>query len=224
MFYIYDNETNEYTHSAQGQESPLEAGVFFQPPFSTSVAPPVEIPVTQKAVWNTVVWNLVDDNRDEDYWYKATALKVVFVLGDSIAETMTNLPPQEGEEWNGTAWETPILDAKDAKYTEIYAYADTLIEINEATFFTQGGSTSRNKDRLTRKQNKRNNKKIKGQPLTPKEKDADDRYDSFMDWADLVYDEEDLAKDAVELVEAVDDVQAYDVVNTPNWPIWSPPL
>lgn len=114
-----------------------------------------------------------------------------------------------------------LEEAKQLKYPEIYAHADSLIQAQENTFFDKGINSGRNKDRLLKQQNKRNNKKIKGQNLNAKEQAADDRYDSFLDWADLVYDEADLAEDAVEAMSDIEAVKGYDVVNTPNWPIWS---
>jgi len=114
----------------------------------------------------------------------------------------------------------PIGDTKEAKYAEIYAHADSLIAEQEAAFFTKGVSTGRNKDRLLKQQNKRNNKKIKGQNLNAKEQAEDDRYDSFMDWADIVYDVADTSEDAVEAMTNVEDVKNYDVDNI-TWPTWN---
>lgn len=114
-----------------------------------------------------------------------------------------------------------MSQAKKDKYVEIYTHADSLIAEQEATFFNKGVSANRNKDRLSKQQNKRNNKKIKSIPLSPQEELEDDRYDSFLDWSDSVYDEADLANDVVELLTNINDVKSYDMVDDPNWPIWT---
>ena len=112
----------------------------------------------------------------------------------------------------------PMGDNKEVKYAEIYAYADSLIEAQEGTFFTKGKSAGRNKDRLLKQQNKRNNKKIKNIPLSTPEQAEEDNYNSFMEWSEEVYDEADKSHDFVENRPQVDQVKNYDVVNTPNWP------
>jgi len=148
------------------------------------------------------------------------------------ADVMANIiessqVPTDNDIWNGTEFVPEYTDeelleqAKQGKYPSIYAHADSLIEAQEATFFSKGSNRGRNKDRLLKQQNKRNNKKIKGQSLNPKEEAEDDRYDSFMDWADTIYDEADLAEDAVEAMSDINNVKAYDVVNDPNWSEWT---
>jgi len=217
MFYIYDTQTKEYLSETTGQLSPLEDGVYFQPASSTIIQPMSET-ATQKPQWNGATWDLVDDNRGDDYWYKATKEKVIFQFGDSADTTMTTQEPQAGEEWNGSQWETPIDDAKETKYAEIYAHADSLIAEQEDTFFTKGSNRGRNKDRLLKQQNKRNNKKIKGQTLNPNEQAEEDRYDSFMEWSEDVYDEADKSRDKVENYPHVEQVKNYNVETEPNWP------
>ena len=120
------------------------------------------------------------------------------------------------------AW--ALTETKTKKYTYIYNYADALIELQEDTFFLQGSSHTRNKERLAREQQKRNNKKIIGTTLTPQEELDDDKYDYFMDWADQVYDAANLAEDSVEVLPDIDVVRLYDVASEPSWPIWSPPV
>ena len=225
MFYIFDRDTKEYTHSTEGQPSPLEPGIFFAPAFSTTLAlPPID--VGYKAVWDTLLntWSSKVDNRDLDRWSKTTKEKIVFILGTELTDDMTDLEPAPGQEWEGTIWETPLQDAKDAKYAEIYSYADSLIEANEATFFPKGSYPARNKDRLAKAQDKRNNKKIKGTPLSAAEEAADDRYDSLMDWADSVYDVADLAEDTVETLPTAPQIEDYNVEASPAWPVWTPPV
>ena len=226
MFYLFDTDTKEYLSSTQGQPSPREPGIFFAPASSTTVAPLPE-GVNEKAVWieELGIWEISVDYRTADRWSKSTKEKIVFTLGVDLTADMTPLEPQPGQEWNGSIWEIPLQDAKDAKYAEIYAHADLLIVNNEATFFTKGNKNPvRNKDRLIKKQFSRGNKKIASIALSPAEEAADDRYDSLMDWADSVYDEADLAEDTVETLPTVPQVEGYDVATSPAWPIWSPPV
>ena len=154
--------------------------------------------------------------------YAGSSNTLVYIEPDNINVLVANEAVIEWVNAGNTVnpYIEPMGDNKVAKYAEIYAYADSLIEAQEATFFPQGGNTARNKERLTREQNRRNNKKIKGDPLTPEEDALDDRYDSFMDFADSIYDTADLAEDEVELMTNVSDVKNYDVVNSPAWPIW----
>lgn len=112
-------------------------------------------------------------------------------------------------------------DNKEVKTSEIYNYADSLIQVQEATFFDRGKSVGRNRDRLLKQQNKRNNKLIKGQGLNPAEELEDDRYDSFLDWTDTIYDTADIGEDIVEDMDDVAAVKAFDPVTMLNWPIWT---
>ena len=143
-------------------------------------------------------------------WHKA-------VIEEWVAEGNSILPY---DEFYGVS----LNEVKEIKYTEVYDYADGLIEYQENLFFPQGSKVSRNKERLQGRQNSRNTKKINGQPLTPQEELDDDKYDYLMDWSDKVYDAADLAEDDVELLVDAASVQAYDVTAQPSWPVWSPPV
>jgi len=155
--------------------------------------------------------------------YAGSSLTVVFIEPDN-----KNVSAYDPEllEWvsSGNTIDPYIElmgDNKEVKYDEIYTYADNLIAEEEDTFFVKGKGKGRNKDRLVRQQNKRNNKKIKGQTLNPKEQDEEDRYDSFMTWTGDVYDEADKSRDKVENYPHVEQVKNYDVINDPNWPVWN---
>ena len=225
MFYIFDTITKEFLSETQGQPSPLEPGIFFSPASSTTTASPAEA-VNEKAVWDVDngTWSIQADYRTFDRWSKTTKEKIIFILGTELTADMTELEPQAEQEWNGAIWEVPLQDAKGTKYAEIYAYADSLLEDNEDTFFPKGYSHARDKDRLAKSQAKRSNKKIAGTPLSVQEEAEDDRYDSLMDWADSVYDIADLAEDTVETLPTVPQVEEYNVATSPSWPVWSPPV
>lgn len=227
MFYIFHSVTKEFLKETVGQADPLNGG-FFTPANSTITQPP-GTGAQQKAVWNTDAeqWMVKDDNRKSNYWNVVTKDKVKFNLGDSISEAMTDLEPPADEDstWNGSVWEVPLATAKTNKYETIYAYADSIIAMNEATFFSKGNDNpARNRGRLDKAQSQRTKKKtVGGGPLNVTEQAAEKRYDSLMDWADSVYDIADLAQDAVELLDVSAEVEAYDVA-TIAWPIWMPPV
>ena len=113
--------------------------------------------------------------------------------------------------------------AKQPKYAEIWAYANSLIKaVSDAESPDHNNSESK-AERLSNKSQKRLTKKSKGQSLTTKEEAAEDWYDAFLDWADSTNDIADLAEDAVEAMTLVGNVNAYNVETTPAWPAFVAP-
>ena len=128
--------------------------------------------------------------------------------------------------WDGNTWtsyihdpikDIPIEEVKQNKYTEIWNEADKRNVDSEKMFFTSGSETQRNNDRLKKKNDRIANKKIKGQATTPEEDIFIDQWDDCIDWQDSTNDIAEVACDAVENYTDKYSVDAYDVVNTPNW-------
>ena len=111
-----------------------------------------------------------------------------------------------------------LLEAKEAKYAEIWSEADNQNLIAESQFNTSNSNThTRTNDKLKKKNHRISNKKLKGQSITPEEDDFMDDWDDCMDWQDNTDDVADQAEDTVEAMSDKYLVNAYDVVNDPNW-------
>ena len=141
MFYIYKNDTNEFSHETVGQANPKKKGEYLVPSFSTSVKPPV-IPKGKQAVYSLGTWVLLDDNRDKDYWSKTTREKVSFELGDKIDSSMTNIQPVNADyEWDVDDWklsDSAILNQWKANRSE----AVSNIEVTHNDVVYQGDEES----------------------------------------------------------------------------------
>ena len=52
----FDQDTGWYTGPGVSRESPREIGVFYSPPNSTPVQPPLDLPTTEWPHWNGSQW------------------------------------------------------------------------------------------------------------------------------------------------------------------------
>lgn len=60
-------------------------------------------------VWNSIKWEIVSDYRNSDYWLKDTCEKVIFQIGDSPDNTMTDIePPHPVAVWDQGSWSIPV--------------------------------------------------------------------------------------------------------------------
>ena len=113
--------------------------------------------------------------------------------------------------------------AKQPKYAEIWAYANSLIKAVTDAESPDRNDSEGKAERLSNKSQKRLTKKSKGQALTPQEEADEDWYDVFLDWADATNDIADLAEDAVEAMTLVGNINAYNAETTPAWPAFVAP-
>lgn len=92
--YNYDSITKEFLRESLADESPLEQDVFLIPAFSTPTSPPTttanEVVIFDE---DTKTWSVKADYREANYWLKDDASKVVFSIGDTTDETMTEIEP-----------------------------------------------------------------------------------------------------------------------------------
>lgn len=112
-----------------------------------------------------------------------------------------------------------LIAAKDNKYSEILAYADSLSAIAENNFIANDNtSIAMTEKRNSKKHSKLLNKKLKSENLTSKENIWFDKYNKLLDYQDSVYDIADLTGDKIKNMGNTHDIIAYNVVNSPNWP------
>jgi len=111
-----------------------------------------------------------------------------------------------------------LLEAKEAKYNQIWSESDKR-NLNAESQFNTGNSHThvRTNDKLNKKNQRIGNKKHKNLPISTEEEEFIDNFDDMVDWQDGTDDVADNAEDTIEAMTDIDTVNAYDVVNTPTW-------
>jgi len=111
-----------------------------------------------------------------------------------------------------------LLEAKEAKYAQIWAECDKRTSQAENVFNTSNHiSPFRNADRLNRRHSKLSNKQHRNIPLSPEEEFFSDSHEDMMDWQDSTDNVAEDTEDFIELVTDINTVNEYDVVNDPSW-------
>ena len=109
--YIYDNQGFYFAETVL-QASPLEPGVYFEQPNTTTVVPPI-LEVNQTAYWNGKGWEKKPDYSGKTYYSKIDKSEKRFEKGEAFDDNYTELaPPSEPfQKWDevGSKW---ILDVE----------------------------------------------------------------------------------------------------------------
>jgi len=138
LVYNYNNDENQYTHSNEADESPLEKGVFFIPAKATDIAPPITIE-HQVAIFENNGWVIKEDYRGInacDIDENSIFIKVhEMILGEVPSNTLILADaPNSGlysAKWNGTAWIENLTQAQiDAIIASIPPVPKTTEEMN----------------------------------------------------------------------------------------------
>lgn len=118
--YIYDTE-NYFVGETSLQPSPLEPGVFFEMPSTTTVVPP-QLEANQVARWNGSSWQTVPDYSGKKYYSKIDKSEKFFVRGEQPEDlnNYTEISPLNiaFEKWHeaSQSWKK---DSKAEKQNEI---------------------------------------------------------------------------------------------------------
>ena len=123
--YNYDQKTHEYLNQSIADESPLEAGIYLIPAFSTLIDPP-KLLSNEAAIFDEIkqCWSVISDYRQVNLWNKATAQKIIAALGDDPVDINATIvePAVEYPKWDDITktWvidETAQLSAKETAAT-----------------------------------------------------------------------------------------------------------
>ena len=90
--YSFDPSTGEYIGECVAQESPKEKGVYLLPANSTDVAPSAAGD-NESAVWDGVLWTIVDDFRGAVFWTDCCTRHVIVSLGEIVPDNLPTTPP-----------------------------------------------------------------------------------------------------------------------------------
>ena len=115
-----------------------------------------------------------------------------------------------------------ILDVKNNKYAEIWAYGNSLIGYETEHSDTTSNTVTGKSKKISDKSQKRLTKKSKGQSLTPDEEADEDWFDSFLDWEDSINDTSDSGCDTVESMSDKYLVDDFDPATDIIWPAFTP--
>lgn len=106
--YIYDQYSLEFVREIEAIELPDDPGQFLPISFSTENAIPEVIPEGSVAVYNaqTDNWDIVQDNRNEEWYSKETGLRLNIRLGDTLESLNGTLiaKPEGFFKWENDNW------------------------------------------------------------------------------------------------------------------------
>lgn len=118
----FASDTKEFIGNADAYIAP-NTGL---PEYCTLISPP-EIQYGFTPIWTGEDWNLIEDHRGQIVYDKQYGNEIVISQLGSLPENVTVISPFGiFDRWNGKEWKPSVIDAKEAKITEIKKQRDTI--------------------------------------------------------------------------------------------------